>query len=399
MKTKNVILWALSFTLVSCMEDVTTIYEQPKPEVEVVDIPEEEPKATDVPPSPEKVFDWLGHMQGSNGLVESAEFTDFVSLYDNALAALTFIAEGDLSSAEGILDYFDNKLETEFYGNNGGFFQFRDTSGEQGSRIWMGDNAWLLLAVNHYHDKSQSNRYENLATELETWLRSLQEEDGGLKGGINEDGTMIPKVTEGNITAFNAVPGFDDFHRNILKFLGEQRWDVNDKVLITDTENPAYNHALDLYSLGYMILEDFPEDVLIKANRFYNSQNSTSNEKLISGYCFDDDKDVVWLEGTAQMALAFKKADQVGNAQNVLLNLEEAFISSTSNANAAGLPYTTNFGTNFGANELWDHTDITPTISSSAWYLFVKNEFNPFELGREKEIPEDLKFWTNSGVN
>ncbi|MEZ2416138.1 hypothetical protein ACA086_14340 [Muriicola sp. E247] len=399
MKTQNIILWGLSLTLVSCMEDVTTIYEQPLPEVLVADIPEEEHSPSATTASPEKVSEWLGHMQGTNGLVESAEFTDFVSLYDNALAALAFTADGNLSGAEQILDYFDNRLQSEFNANNGGFFQYRDTSGEQSSRIWMGDNAWLLLAVNHYHEKTQSNKYENLARELETWLRSLQEEDGGLKGGINEDGSLIPKVTEGIITAFNAVKGFDDFHRKILLFLQQQRWDVNEKVLITDTENPAYNHALDLYTLGYMILEDFPEEVLNKAHRFYNSQNSTTHEKLISGYCFDDDKDVVWLEGTAQMAMAFNEANQEGNAQNTILNLEEAFISSTSNVSTAGLPYTANFGTNFGANQLWEHTDITPTISSSAWYLFVKNDFNPFQLEKEKNIPEELKFWTDSGVN
>lgn len=399
MKTKNAILLGLSLTLVSCMEDVTTIYEQPIPEIQVIDVPEEEKAPTSVPPSPEKVYDWMGHMQGSNGLVESAEFTDFVSLYDNALAALAFIAEEDLARAEQILDYFNDQLQTEFYGNNGGFYQYRDTSGEQGSRIWMGDNAWLLLAINHYHDKTQSNRYENMAFELETWLRSLQEEDGGLKGGINEDGTMIPKVTEGIITAFNAVKGFDDFHRKILLFLEEQRWDVTEEVLITDTENPAYNHALDLYSLGYMILEDFPEEVLSKADRFFNSQTSTTNNKLISGYCFDDDKDVVWLEGTAQMAMAFEAADQTADAQNILSHLEETFIGSATNEDVAGLPYTTNFGTNFGANELWEHTDIKPTVSSSAWYLFVKNDFNPFQLEKDKDIPEELKFWTNLGVN
>jgi len=312
---------------------------------------------------------------------------------------LVFLADGDIVRAEMILDYFDQRLETEFYGNNGGFFQFRELSGENGSRIWMGDNAWLLLAINNYHEITNSTKYEELAFELENWLRSLQVEDGGLKGGINEDGTLIPKVTEGMITAYNAVPGFDDFHMGILRFLEEQRWDVDEEVLITQTQNPAYDYALDLYSLGYMILEDYPVEVLTKANRFLNSQTSTIHGEVISGYCFDDDKDVVWLEGTAQMAMAFNAAAQTANSQEIILNIEETFINSATNENAIGIPYTTNYGTNFGASNLWDHTDITPTISSSAWYLFVKSSFNPFQLGKNKGIAAEYKFWTNSGVN
>ncbi len=399
MKTKYLLLLVPIFSLVSCMEDITTIYEQPVPSVEVINIPVENTNTASYPPTPEQVYEWMRHRQADNGLVESAEDTNFVSLYDNALAALAFLAEGDLIRTEMILDYFDQQLGTEFYGNNGGFFQYRELSGENGSRIWMGDNAWLLLAINNYHETTNSDKYEQLAFELENWLRSLQEEDGGLKGGINEDGTLILKVTEGMITAFNAVPGFDDFHMGILQFLEEQRWDVNEEVLITQTQNPAYNYALDLYSLGYMILEDFPVEILTKANRFLNSQTSTTHGKVISGYCFDDDKDVVWLEGTAQMAMAFSAAKQFATSQDIILNIEETFIKSATNENSIGIPYTTNHGTNFGATYLWDHADITPTISSSAWYLFVKESFNPFQMEKIKGIPAEAKFWTNSGVN
>ncbi len=399
MKTKFLLLLVSVFSLYSCMEEVTTIYDQPIPLMEVVDIPVENTQTPPSSSSTEQVFEWMGHMQADNGLIESAENTNFVSLYDNALAALAFLANGDTDRAELILDYFDQQLETEFYGNNGGFFQYREISGENGSRIWMGDNAWLLLAVNHYHEFTNSNKYEHLAYELENWLRSLQTEDGGLQGGINEDGTLIPKVTEGMITAFNAVRGYDDFHMGILKFLEEQRWDLTEKVLITKTQNPAYNYALDLYTLGYLILEDFPVEILSKATRFLNSQTATVQGKLVNGYCFDDDKDVVWLEGTAQMALAFSAAAQTGNAENIVLNIESTFIQSSGSENGIGIPYTTNHGTNFGATFLWDHADIKPTISSSAWYLFVKQSFNPFQLEKNKGIPAEEKFWTNSGVN
>ncbi len=399
MNTKFLILIVLVSFLFSCMEDRTIIYDQPIPIVQVIDLTTENEQETEEAPTDSKTYNWIAHMQLSNGLVESAEFTDFVSLYDNALAAMVFLTEGDIERAEKIFDYFENNLESEFLQNDGGFFQYRDTSGFNGSRIWMGDNAWLLIALNHYHEITNSQKYQGMATELELWLRSLQDEDGGLRGGINEDGTAIPIVTEGIITAFNAVKGFDDFHENILRFLHEQRWDWNEEILITDTNNPAYNYALDLYSLGYMIFENFPTEVLSKANRFKNSQTSTTNGKTINGYCFDDDKDVVWLEGTAQMALAFEVAGLTQDSENILLNMQETFIKSAMTENASGLPYTTNFGTDFGATYLWDHSDIAPAISSSAWYLFVKNKFNPFGLEHFKGIPEESQFWNHGAVN
>lgn len=399
MDTRNFLLGIFALSLLSCMEDVTTVYEQNVIETVSLDPPSNEPNEAATEVDPAMVYSWISGLQSSNGLVASTEFTNFVSLYDNALAALTYMAEGDIDRAERILDFFNERLQSEFHANNGGFFQYRDVTGEQGSRIWMGDNAWLLLALNHYHEITQTNRYETMAGDLDTWLRSLQEADGGLKGGINEDGSAIPRVTEGIITAFNAVQGFDEFHERILLFLGEQRWDTTEGVLITDSENPVYQHALDLYTLGYLILPGYSEGILYKADRFLTTQHATAQKSVISGYCFDDDRDVVWLEGTAQMAMAFKAADLSNDAGEILLDLEEAFIQSEIQADAIGLPYTTNLGTNFGATELWGHADKTPTVSSTAWYLMVKKGFDPFQPGREKSIPSALKFWSQTGTH
>ena len=71
----------------------------------------------------------------------------------------------------------------------------------------MGDNAWLLIALNNYYSWIDTDRYDALKNELESWIRSLQDVDGGLIGGFNADGTEIGKITEGNIDAFNAVDG------------------------------------------------------------------------------------------------------------------------------------------------------------------------------------------------
>ncbi|UWX55407.1 hypothetical protein NYZ99_02300 [Maribacter litopenaei] len=152
-------------------------------------------------------------------------------MYDNALAAIFFMQEGMKGNAEMILDYYESISDTEL-SQTGGFYQFRNSDGSEPERIWMGDNAWLLIALNQYENTYQSGKYNSLSLKLETWLRSLQMENGALKGGYNPDGTEIPNVTEGMITAFHAVQGYDEFHKNLLSFLQNNRWDQELGVLM-----------------------------------------------------------------------------------------------------------------------------------------------------------------------
>lgn len=339
------------------------------------------------------VYGWVINMQGDNGLLESAEDTDFVSLYDNALASILFMGRGDFQKAEMVFDFFDARIDSELMSGNGGFHQFRNSDGGNIRRTWLGDNAWLLIALNNYRNLTQSNKYDRLATELENWIRSLQNDDGSLAGGYNPDGTPIGIITEGIITAFNAVPGYDDFHRNLLQYLQDARWDADELLLLTQKEAPAYQYALDLHTLSYLIFENFPSSVLDLADRYRTTQRSTVTNTEIDGYCFDDDTDVIWLEGTAQMALARGAAQQHETRSQIIEELEKNLIASSAVTPLKGLPYTSNQGTSFGAVLLWEHADLKPTLSSSIWYLFGKISFDPFASEKYKSVPVGEQFW------
>ena len=39
-------------------------------------------------------------------------------------------------------------------------------------------------------------------------------------------------ITEGMLAAFNAVNGYDDFHKGIVSFLQEKRWNEQEKLLV-----------------------------------------------------------------------------------------------------------------------------------------------------------------------
>ncbi len=342
-----------------------------------------------------RVYNWFKNLQLPNGLLESSENSNIISLYDNALAALVFISYGDFERAEKIFDFFKARIDTELLPENGGFSQFRNRNGNPNNHRWMGDNAWLLIALNNYVSVTGSTEYHRLSEEIENWLRSLQDSDGGLWGGFNSDNTQIHKITEGNIDAFNAVLNYDTFHVKLLNYLKNERWDTVEQLLISWPGTQQYLFALDLHPWGYCIFEDFPVAVLAKASRYITTKTSTVLNKQITGYCFDIDKDVVWLEGTGEMIVAFQHAGQNTEAEYYTAELEKMILESAMFSNSAGLPYTTNFGTHYGDSELWKGADINPAISSGAWYLFAKNKFNPFSTGRTKNIPEADKFWKN----
>lgn len=345
----------------------------------------------------ESVYLWICNMQQSNGLLLSSEGGKYVSLYDNALAALAFSSYGDFNKAEKIFDFYEGRMESEFLIHPGGFGQMRTSDGipvENSPKRWLGDNAWLLIAINNYHHLAGNSKYKSLALALTNWIISLQDADGGLWGGYNPDGQRISKIAEGNLDAFNAIPGYTGFHQKILAHFKEVRWNKTHKLLIAWADNPKYKYALDLHSWGYCTFENFPAEILTKANRFLTTKKSTLTKKTISGYCFDEDRDVVWLEGTGQMIVAFIKAKKESEAQMFLQEMRKNLIQSSLFPGSYALPYSANFGTSYGSDLLWKGVDTNPAVSSTVWYLFGMMRFDPLKLGYDKNIPAEDKFWT-----
>lgn len=344
----------------------------------------------------DSVYSWLCYMQQSNGLLLSSEGGKYVSLYDNALAAIAFTSYGDFHRAEKIFNFFSGILESELLKSPGGFGQMRTADGipvDNSPRRWLGDNAWLLIALNNYHHLAKNTKYQSLSTALSNWIISLQDTDGGLWGGFAADGTHISKIAEGNIDAFNAIPGYTVFHQRLLAYFKNARWDQTDRLIVAWTDNPKYKYALDVLTWGYCSFEDFPSEATSMANRFKTTQISTITKKAINGYCFDEDRDVVWLEGTGQMVVAFIKAKREKEAQSYLIEMRKNLIKSSSSPGSYALPYSANFGTSYGSDPLWTGVDTTPAVSSTVWYLFGMLRFDPLELGYAKNIPSEDKFW------
>ena len=344
-----------------------------------------------------RVYGWIKSLQMPNGLLESSDGNNFVSLYDNALAAIVFCAYGDFERAEKIFDFFNKHLEDELRKSPGGFGQFRNRWGIPPGGIphrWLGDNAWLLIALTNYHHLTCSQKYEELSSNLELWIRSLQDEvDGGLWGGYDRQTQKIGKATEAIIDSFNAVNGYNSFHKKILQYLKSKRWDTKKKIFLARRRRSKYEYALDLHSWGYCAFKGMPLRILRKANSYRLTKVASVNNKRITGFCFDIDLDTIWLEGTGEMVVAYRSAGLNFKAKYYLKELEKMIVPSSKNPQLGGIPYATNPGTHHGREQLWKGVDRLPSLASSAWYLLGKFGYDPMEIGRDKNIPDKDIRW------
>jgi len=343
----------------------------------------------------EGIHAWLAANQHSNGLV-TVTSSSFVSLYDQSLAALSFMALGDNARAEKIFDYFDARINSELKVAPGGFYQFRDVNGtiSTDSPHWVGDVAWLLIALNYYEAYIDANKYETLQTEIENWIRSLANADGNIKGGYTHAGATIICGTEGLLDAFHAVRGYDNWHKNLLGYMKTDRWSTTDR-LFTNFKGPSsdpYIYPLDIFSWGYSMMPGTSISILQKASRFVNAQRAT-NGKTIVGFGPDTDKDIVWLEGTGQMVVAYQLAGDTTSANLYISEMRKTLLRDNAYPDAYAIPYATNPGTNFGTSPTWIGEEIGGAISSSTFYLFGALNFNPYAVGRAKNIPAADKFW------
>jgi len=337
------------------------------------------------------VLVWLDSVQLSNGLVETSYQSNLISLYDNALSVCAFVSVEQFERAERILQFFKARLQSEMLYGTGGYFQFRSSSGPQGNR-WLGDNAWLLIAIQNYEAATHDYQFSEMRDSLDSWIRRQQDVDGGVWGGTEANGAIIGKVTEGMIDAFNAVRGFDSFHEGLLSYLELERWDTTDGLLVS-WPGSDYYYALDNFSWGYCAFEGFPDRVLHDADRFFCSQFHQPSQKQIQGYCFDEDRDVVWLEGTSQMAIAYLKSGNSERANSILREVAKAHVIELSRPTLKGLPYATNQGTGYGNGILWSNVDSRPATAACCWFIMACREFDPLQLNYGKAVPAENRFW------
>jgi cellulose synthase operon protein B len=319
------------------------------------------------------VYEWLKLQQQSAGILGNQDNDNFAGLYPNAMAAMCFIHEGDVARAERIFDYYHKHLKTQFApGTPGGFPQAANAANGELSLDtdrWIGDNAWLLIALNYYHRETRKTTYDDMRRGIAEWLISLQDPNGGIKAGFNKAGPMLHYSTEGNLDCYAALVDYPEPRERVLKFLKAEMYVADGKYFkMGSTVNDP---ALDTCAWAVQALGPaYASTIEPTEKRFLRTDKSEANGATIHGFADFVDKSRIWLEGTGEMAVAYNVAGRPADAKHFIAELEKAMVPSKAHPGTVGIPCS-------AREPSWTGASTLPFTPSQGWYLFASWNFNP----------------------
>jgi len=322
-------------------------------------------------PNPQDLYDWLLAKQGPHGILGNQENEDFSGVYTNALAAICYIHEGDLARAQSIFSFFQSRLDVAI-APPGGFPQFWDAATGQpdlDTDRWIGDNAWLLIALNHYLYATRDHTFDETRRTVAEWLISLQDADGGILAGYNTAGLMNWKSTEGNLDCYAALIDYPEERESLRQFLVNEMWiPAEGRFKMGSTVDES---SLDSCSFGVGALgTDFAAALQYAETAMLRQEVCDATGALVTGFSDFISDDRIWLEGTGQMVVAYRVAQQDDTALLYLGELSKAVFASTLFPDTKGLACHTN-------DPAWPTGSTTIFVPSQAWYLFGAWDFNP----------------------
>ncbi len=342
------------------------------------------------PLSTAEVYSWLTQQQAPTGILGNQEDESFSGLYSNALAAICYMQQGDLARTEKVFSFFALHLDSVAKQPPGGFCQFWDAATGQpflDTDRWIGDNAWLLIALNHHYYLTGKDTYADMRHTIAEWLIGLQDSDGGIQSGYNSNGLMFWKSTEGNLDCYAALTDYPQERADIQDFLQTQMWIPGEGRFRMGST--VYESALDTCSWGVAALGTGYKSALQYAqDTFLRTRTSDATGALVTGFSDFVAEDRIWLEGTGQMVLAFEVAGQTDEAQFFLQELHKAMMPSSRFAGTVGLPAFTN-------DPAWSTGSTRIFVPSQAWYLFGGWQFNPMQY----DYPRMVDFNKDGRVN
>ncbi|MBI4472187.1 MAG: hypothetical protein HY646_05930 [Acidobacteria bacterium] len=262
-----------------------------------------------------------------------------------------------------------------------------------------GNVAWPMIALLTYHKKRPNPAYLEAALKMGEWIEQRAERSGflGYRGGFEGWEPRASEVawtsTEHNLDVLVAFRKLFDATGD-LKWLAradharafvEKMWDENSGCFMTGTNNGSEINRrvlpLDVQAWSVLAMPD-------ELNRFGRAlQCAETKHRTIqdnfTGYAYDAaDRDGVWFEGTAQMAVAYARGGQMDMATQILEQLRRAQAAAP-NANGKGIvaasrELTTGFLQTGSDRPLMYFPRLH--IGATAWYVFGELGVNPYHL-------------------
>jgi hypothetical protein len=359
---------------------------------------------------------------------EAAIINSIAYLYDNAAAAMALSYAGKHEHARQIADaivyavdndryYSDGRLHNAYLngnvqsfpgwmsGKNKAFarmFGFYDVQ----NSIWnedifanssaTGNMAWAIMALCEVYYNSNQQKYLAAARKIGDFVLKLNGKQNGFTGGYEGwegEGTESQQTylsTEHNIdliAAYSMLFGltnnrkYQDAAVSAKNFVLSM-YDSQKKCFYTGTGNDGTTTnksilPLDCNTWALLALQDEFQEA--KQVMDFVEQNMRVNNT--KGYDFNDDRDGVWFEGTAQVALSYLlAADNVDKYNEIITYLNECALQDGSIYSANKDNITTGF-TVSGTLIVWKY-DRRVHLGATAWLAFAQLGKNPFDVDK-----------------
>ncbi|TBR16443.1 hypothetical protein EPO66_04610 [bacterium] len=367
----------------------------------------------------DKMYQWLRiHQNQRTGLISSfegdSEVANWAFIYDQSLAAQAYVNFSDFERARKMFDFFARKAKREgnlfhnaYYVTDGSVAEYT---------VHCGPNIWLGIALVQYTQKTHDNRYLTLAEEIADGIISLQDPDGGLRGGPDTDWYS----TEHNLDAYSflnmlyQVTSNDKYLKSrdkVLSWLAQNTYNRDDvpikrgkgdSTIATDT------YAWSIAAIGPKKLEEIgmnPDQILEFAEQSCSVEVSYDRPGgktvRIKGFDFAPQTHVVRggvvsSEWTAQMIMSFKIMADFYSAKGMdskasvykqkaneyLAQLSNMIISSPSPSGQGEgcLPYASVDFVDTGHGWMTPKGKNTGSVSGTAYTIFAYYNYNPLEL-------------------
>ena len=253
---------------------------------------------------------------------------------------------------------------------------------------YTGNMAWVIISLLAIHQKTGESEYLAAATSMGEWVESHCRDDrgaagytGGYLGWEPNPAKIMWKSTEHNI---DVCVAFERLYRTTqekkwaarathAKRFIESMWNTDDGHFWTGTlDNGVTVNTqtvpLDVQAWAVMAFSnDFPAIGWAEANCHVT-------EDGFSGFDFNTDRDGLWSEGTAQMALAYLAAGQADKAALYTSELRK-IQKSAPNADSCGIVAACHDGLTTGFD--WQYFNRLH-VGATTWFIFAERGYNPF---------------------
>lgn len=325
---------------------------------------------------PEGAYVWIRGQLRPSGLVSNQQEDTFSGLYVGALAAFCYIHQNDVPAAEKLFDRLDAWRKDEAHwgkelSKQGLPQAWNAETGEAdlASDRWVGDNAWMLLALEYHHKKTGSERYAGLRAAIADWLVALQDpEDGGVWAGFNRNGPMKHKSTEGNLDCYAALTMRPEARAGVRRWLTEKMWVPSENRFRTGSS--VDSTALDVVSWAVAALGPEYAKCLPYAEKHYtiSAPMDALPGKTAEGFGDLPGRQRVWFEGTGEMIVAYRVAGRHDDAARWIAAMEKVAVPAKTVGH--GWPCSSN-------DPAWRGASTQPFVASGAWYLMGVWNLNP----------------------